>query len=144
MPQARGCGVLFYRIQDGKRQILLFRRDNKPSIPFPGMLDILGGSVEPDECPEEALEREMSEELTDRRTGRPFLLEDPQLFKRYTDDWKVEQSIFSAPADFEITDLDLLEGEELVWVDEDHREIISMAFAFGHVVAEFFRSDWRM
>jgi 8-oxo-dGTP diphosphatase len=64
----KGCGILFYNRQ--KKAVLLFRRDDKSSIPFPNMLDLLGGGVEEGETPAEAAVREMAEELLDIRTNR--------------------------------------------------------------------------
>lgn len=45
-------------------KILLFHRDNKPSIPFPDYWHPVGGGIEEGESPEQALRREMSEEAT--------------------------------------------------------------------------------
>jgi 8-oxo-dGTP diphosphatase len=42
---------------------LLYLRDNKPGIPFPDHWDLIGGHVEEGETPEEALVREVKEEL---------------------------------------------------------------------------------
>jgi hypothetical protein len=102
------------------------------------MLDILGGSIEEGEDARSAIVREMGEELIDKRTGHSLILEHFEPFKSYTDDDGVHQTIFYAQADFEIHDLELLEGEELVWVDEDNKERFEMAFNFGWVVADFF------
>src|SRR5512133_1998526 len=43
--------------------ILLYLRDNNPEIPFPNHWDLIGGHVEKGETPEEALVREVKEEL---------------------------------------------------------------------------------
>lgn len=45
-------------------KILLFHRDNKPSIPFPDYWHPVGGGIERGESPEQATRREMSEEAT--------------------------------------------------------------------------------
>src|SRR4051812_3635422 len=47
--------------EDGR--YLVQHRDDKPEIWFPGHWGLFGGAVEPDESPEEALRRELSEEL---------------------------------------------------------------------------------
>ena len=65
----RGAGVLFY--DRHKQRVLLFRRDNTPTIPFPDSIDILGGHIEEGETPEQAVVREMAEELDDLRSGYP-------------------------------------------------------------------------
>ncbi len=50
-------------LENDKREILLYLRDNKPGIPFPNHWDLIGGHVEEGETPEEALIREVKEEL---------------------------------------------------------------------------------
>ena len=49
--------------ENDKHELLFYLRDNKPGIPFPGHWDLIGGHVEEDETPEEALVREVKEEL---------------------------------------------------------------------------------
>lgn len=48
---------------DRNGQLLIYLRDNKPEISFPGYWDLFGGRVEPGETPEQALVREVEEEL---------------------------------------------------------------------------------
>jgi 8-oxo-dGTP diphosphatase len=56
----KGCSIIF--INDN-HQVLLFLRDNIPTIPFPNMWDVPGGHVEPGETPEICIVREMQEEM---------------------------------------------------------------------------------
>jgi 8-oxo-dGTP diphosphatase len=49
--------------ENDKNEILLYLRDNKPGIPFPQHWDLIGGHVEEGETPDEALVREVKEEL---------------------------------------------------------------------------------
>lgn len=46
-----------------KGKILLYKRDNKPTIPYPDHWDFIGGGVEGNESFEEALIREINEEI---------------------------------------------------------------------------------
>ena len=46
-------------LENDKGEFLLYLRDNKPDIPFPGYWDLIGGHVEEGETPEEALIREV-------------------------------------------------------------------------------------
>ncbi len=48
---------------DGNNKLLIYLRDDKPGISFPGYWDLFGGRVEPGETPEQALVRELKEEL---------------------------------------------------------------------------------
>jgi 8-oxo-dGTP diphosphatase len=50
-------------LENDKGEFLLALRDNKPGIPFPDHWDLIGGHVEEGETPEEALVREVKEEL---------------------------------------------------------------------------------
>ncbi|HLP21710.1 MAG TPA: NUDIX domain-containing protein [Chitinophagales bacterium] len=50
-------------IFDRNNKLLIYLRDEKPEIPFPGYWDLFGGRVEEGETPEVALMRELKEEL---------------------------------------------------------------------------------
>ncbi|NLZ92664.1 MAG: NUDIX domain-containing protein, partial [Firmicutes bacterium] len=50
-------------IENTKGELLFYKRDNKPRIPFPGYWDLIGGHIEEGENPKEALVREIKEEL---------------------------------------------------------------------------------
>ena len=54
---------------DRDNRLLIYLRDNKPEIPFPNHWDFFGGHVEVGETPEQALVREVKEELGIEFTG---------------------------------------------------------------------------
>ena len=141
MPETqRGAGVLFYDKPKGR--VLVYRRDNKPTIPFPDHLDILGGHLEAGETPEQTAVREIAEELEDRRTGRPFVLAGHRLFTVYTDAQGVVDYIFCKAADFDLAEVRLKEGQELVWVTEDEARSTTLAFGYTQVLVAFFHALW--
>jgi len=56
----KGCKLaLFYG-----DQLLVYKRDDKDGIPFPGMFDLPGGGREQDESPEQCVLRELFEEFS--------------------------------------------------------------------------------
>ena len=63
---------------NSNNEVLLLLRDDKVDIPFPNMWDIPGGKVESEEQPENAIKREMMEELGMQNLG------DINLFKIFT------------------------------------------------------------
>jgi 8-oxo-dGTP pyrophosphatase MutT (NUDIX family) len=139
MPDTRrGAGVLFYDKE--KRRVLLYRRDKKPTIPFPDQLDILGGHTESGETPEQTAVREMAEELDDLRTGAPFVLTGHKFFMTFTDARGITDSIFYTAADFDLAEVRLKEGQELVWLTEDEAKRIPLAFGYNPIVAAFFQA----
>ena len=138
LEKPRGAGVLFY--DKHLRRVLLYRRDNNPSIPFPDHLDILGGHTEPGESPEQTVVREIAEELEDLRTGSPFVLAGHRLFKVYRDAQGFVDFVFCKEADFDLADVRLKEGQELVWLTEEDAKCAPLAFGYNKVLAKFFHA----
>jgi 8-oxo-dGTP diphosphatase len=137
MPEnPRGAGVVFY--DRGTQRVLLYRRDNTPTIPFPGYLDILGGHTEAGETPEDTVVREIAEELEDVRSGGPYVLTGYRLFTVFTDARGVTDTVFCKEADFDLGDVRLKEGQELVWVTEDEARSTRLAFGYNAILADFF------
>ncbi|OGB94533.1 MAG: hypothetical protein A2Z31_05190 [candidate division NC10 bacterium RBG_16_65_8] len=136
--RVRGAGVFFYDRE--KRCVLFYRRDNKPTIPFPDQLDILGGHIEEGETPEQAVVREMAEELDDLRSGGPYALSDHRLFTVYSDPQGAVDYLFSKAADFVLTDVRLKEGQSLIWLTEEEAARTTFAFGYNRLVADFFRA----
>ncbi|MFA6588343.1 MAG: NUDIX domain-containing protein [Patescibacteria group bacterium] len=101
------CGLLF----DKQGKLLIYLRDNKPGIPFPNCWDLFGGHVEENETAEQALTREVSEELG-------IELKEINHFRDYEvlegDAYPNIKHIFWSRLDQDVTDLRLGEdGQEL-------------------------------
>lgn len=71
VPKASDAVVAIIRLQDGR--YLMQLRDERPDIWYPGHWGCFGGAVDPGERPEEALRRELYEELEFRPAGCDLL-----------------------------------------------------------------------
>jgi len=93
--------------ENDKGEFLLALRDNKPSIPFPDHWDLIGGHVEADETPEEALIREVKEELD-------IDLENYSFYKKFDcftgDIYENTKYIYTGRINIPVEDITLLEG----------------------------------
>lgn len=133
-PAVRGVGVIFYIRQTD--QFMFYLRDDKDSIPCPNMISLLGGHIELGETAKETAIRELGEELDDVSTGRPF---DPGIithFRTYIDGRAVEQNIFGCILDSP-PDLELHEGQRLVFLGKDELASTTFAFDFNRVIQDF-------
>jgi 8-oxo-dGTP diphosphatase len=107
---------------DGK--FLLALRDNKPWIPFPNHWDLIGGHVEEGETPEEAMLREVKEELD-------IDMKDYTFFKKFEcfkgDAYDNIKYIFRGKINIPIEEITLLEGERAQYFSKE--EIPELKFA---------------
>ena len=94
-------------LENDKREFLLYLRDNKPDIPFPDHWDLVGGHIEEGETPEEALIREVKEELD-------IDLKDYTFYKRYDcltgDAYENIKYIYYGKINLPIEEITLMEG----------------------------------
>ena len=94
-------------LENDKGEFLLALRDNKPGIPFPDHWDLIGGHVEEGETPEEALEREVKEELD-------IDLKEYTFYKKYEcldgDAYENIKYIYRGKINLPIEEVTLLEG----------------------------------
>jgi len=93
------------------QRFLLQLRDDIPTILYPGHWGLFGGHLEPGETPEEALKREVIEEIG-------YTISKPQFFRCYNDS-QASRYIYSAPLTVPIQQLVLGEGQDLALVSLD-------------------------
>lgn len=133
---ARGAGAIFHI--KSTDQYMFFLRDDKETIPFPNMVDIIGGHMDPGETPGETAMREFGEELEDNKTGEPFQPDNITHFKTWVDDRNVEQNIFVCELE-EVPNLKMNEGQGLVFLSRDDLATTDFAFNYKDVVLEYAR-----
>jgi 8-oxo-dGTP diphosphatase len=118
--------ILFNR----KGQVLLFLRDDKPDIPFPGMWDLPGGHVEEGETPEVCIVREMLEEIETDVTRC-------SLYRVYDFPDRTEY-VFLMELNAEAASIPLHEGQCLRWFSSDEIPVPDLAFGFDLVLHDYF------
>jgi 8-oxo-dGTP diphosphatase len=118
--------------RDGR--LLIYLRDDKPEIPFPSYWDLFGGHLEAGETPEQALVREVKEELGVELVAWSF-------FRAYDclegDAYPNRKHIYYARVDRNISDLSLYEGQRLAAISREERSDYRFANMLGAVVEDF-------
>ena len=121
-----------------KGEILLMKRDNKPSIPFPDTWDIFGGHVEDGETPEEGMRREIQEELEWNVTYYSFF----RKYCCYTGDVHVNTKyIYSARLDKPFETLVLHEGQTMRFFAPSEIPDLSFANIVKNIVMDYLTKD---
>jgi len=111
-------------LENARGEFLLALRDNKPGIPFPNHWDLIGGHVEEGETPEEALVREIKEELD-------IEIKEYIFYKKYEcltgDVYENIKYIYTGKINIPIEEITLLEGERPQYFSRE--EISDLKFA---------------
>jgi len=113
---------------DRHDRLLIYLRDEKADIPFPNYWDFFGGHVEVGETPEQALVREVKEELGIELVSYEF-------FRSYEclqgDVYPNKKYIYRARIDRTIDELTLHEGQRLASIELDR----CFDFKFANILA---------
>ena len=123
----KGCSIIFVNDQ---KQVLLFLRDDIPTIPFPNMWDVPGGHVEPGETPAKCIVREMREEMEMDLIGF-------SLFSITEFPDRIEYT-FWKKSNLDINRITLHEGQRLKWFDRQEVENTRLALGFNQILNSFF------
>ena len=119
---------------DHRQRLLIYLRDDKQTIPFPNHWDLFGGHLEPGETPEQALVREVHEELA-------YDLRRWQWFRTYLclegDAYPNLKFIYWATIDDLAEDLTLCEGQRLRGIMAHERDGLNFANILGCVLEDF-------
>lgn len=120
---------------DGK--LLIYLRDNIPTIPFPNYWDLFGGHVEANETPYEALIRELEEELD----VKPIAVEFYKTFEVHKGDSKPNtKHVFVVHIAESAGALTLYEGQELRAIALKEHPMFRFANVLGDIVADYANS----
>ena len=121
-------------LENDRGEFLLYLRDNKPEIPFPDHWDLIGGHVEEGETPEEALVREVKEELDINLTEYKF-------YKKYDcltgDAYKNVKYIYSGKINIPVEKITLLEGVRPQYFSRSEIPNVKFANILKSIVMEY-------
>ena len=124
-------------LENREGELLLYKRDNKPGIPFPGYWDLIGGHVEEGETPEQALTREIKEELNIDFSNFVF-------FKEYLctekDAYPNVKYIYTGIIDIPIEKITLLEGDYPMYFKKEQIKTLDIANIQKHILLDYINS----
>jgi 8-oxo-dGTP diphosphatase len=127
-------------LENDKGEFLLYLRDNKPGIPFPDHWDLIGGHVEEGETPEQALVREVKEELGIELLNYRF-------FKTYEcyngDAYENIKYIYSGKINIPIEEITLYEGVRAQYFSKEEIPGVKFANILKSIVMDYISTHER-
>jgi 8-oxo-dGTP diphosphatase len=129
MKKPAGAGIILLNSKD---QIFLILRDDVPTIPYPNTWDLPGGHLEEGETPEQAIRREMKEELE-------LDLGEFILFKEYHHE-AFDEYVFLKRIDLDPATIPLHEGQRIAYFSQDEVFQLPLAYSYRSVLKDFFDS----
>lgn len=130
MKKPVGAGIILLNSKD---KILLILREDIPTIPYPNMWDLPGGHVEEGETPEQAIRREMNEELE-------LDLGEISLFKEYHHE-TFDEYVFLKKIDLNPDTIMLHEGQRCAYFSHEKIFGLTLAYSYNKVLRDFFDSS---
>lgn len=137
IPEKKKKEIAAIILENDKGEFLLYLREDKPGIPFPDHWDLIGGHVEEGETPEQALIREVREELGIELHGYKF-------FRTYEcitgDAYPNTKFIFSGKINTPIEDITLYEGVRPKYFTREEIPHVKFANILQSIVMDFINS----
>jgi 8-oxo-dGTP diphosphatase len=125
-------------LENDQGEFLLSLRDNKSWIPFPHHWDLIGGHVEEGETPEEALVREIKEELN-------ITIGEYTFFKKFEclsgDAYENIKYIYTGKINIPVEEITLLEGERARYFSKEEIKDLKFANIIKSIILEYIRSS---
>jgi 8-oxo-dGTP diphosphatase len=125
-------------LENDKGEFLLALRDNKPGMPFPNHWDLIGGHIEEGETPEEALVREVKEELD-------IDLKDYTFYRKYEcltgDAYQNIKYIYNGKINLPIEEITLFEGERPRFFSRDEIPEVKFANIIKTIVMDYINDN---
>jgi 8-oxo-dGTP diphosphatase len=121
-------------LENDKGEFLLALRDDKSWIPFPNHWDLIGGHVEEGETPEEALVREVKEELG-------IDIKDYSFYKKYEcftgDAYENTKYIYAGKINIPIEEVTLFEGQRPQYFPKEEIPHVKFANIIKSIVLDY-------
>ncbi len=125
------CGLI---IDNAEGEILLQLRDDKPGLECPNCWGTFGGQIEEGETPQEALLREVREELN-------YGVESPVLYHVYSFDGYDIYMFSTIDKKTTLNDFDVREGQRAGFFSREAATKIPCAFNCREIVEDYFRRE---
>jgi 8-oxo-dGTP diphosphatase len=123
--------------ENNNGEFLLYLRDKKPGIPFPDHWDLIGGHVEDGETPDEALVREVKEELDIDLKEYKFY----KMFECLTGDaYENIKYIYTGKINIPVEKITLLEGVRAQYFSKDEIPNVKFANILKDIVMDYINS----
>jgi len=123
------CGLM---LENSAGEILLQLRDDKPSLPFADCWGTFGGQIEPGESPEQAIRREIREELG-------YELHDPQRYDVYHYDGYDIYMFREVDPLVSLETLQIHEGQAGAFFGPEALNSLRFAFNAQEIMRDYFR-----
>lgn len=128
-PSIGTVGCVAALLSDPAGRILFQQRDNNPAIAFPNYWALPGGHIESGETPEQAITRELWEELEQQEPVAPLI---DYVFWRSVG-VLVHQYVFVGTIARTIDQIPLHEGQDLRFIPSDQLDQYPIAFGYATV-----------